>query len=282
VKTWRLVGLVLGCLAVAVVASPWVAGVLPGLAGKAFTFSRVFDRVFEVLLVGALVVAWRRLDLGGAAALGLRDPAWAARLGRGLAIGLAGLAVALCLCWLGGALVPDLRYAPAKTVRKALLGLGAAVVLGVGEETLFRGVLLRRLMADAGRTAGIALTTFIYAVVHVMRGKGAPHAVDAWSGVERLEAMVAPLAHGSALPEVVGLGLLGLLLAAARLRSGSLWLPVGIHAAWVGVFRVGRLFFAIGHEPAWLAGAGWPPLVGGAAAWVAVLVSALLLVRRGP
>jgi membrane protease YdiL (CAAX protease family) len=273
------VGLVLGCLAVAVVASPWVARALPAVAGKVFTFSRVFDRVFEVLLVVGLVAAWRRLDLGGAAAIGLRDPAWAARLGRGLAIGLAGLAVGLVLCWLGGALVPELRFPAAKTVRKAALGVGAAVLLGVGEETLFRGVLLRRLMADTGRTAGIALTTLVYAVVHVMRGRGSPHVVDAWSGVERLEAMVAPLAHGGALPEVTGLALLGLLLAAARLRSGSLWLPIGIHAAWVGVFRVGRLFFALGREPAWLAGAGWPPLVGGAAAWTAVLVSWLLLRR---
>jgi membrane protease YdiL (CAAX protease family) len=273
---------VLGALLAAAVASPWVAWALEATVGP-FTFSRVFDRTFQVLLVVGLIAVWRRLDLGGAAALGFRRGGAGRSLAVGLLVGGVGLAVGLGLCALAGALEPELRYPPGKTLWKAILGLGAAILLGAGEETLFRGVLLRRLARDAGMRAAVAVTTIIYAVVHVLRLAKVPGPVDAWSGLERLAALWSPLARPETWPPAVGLALVGLLLAAARLRSGALWVPIGIHAAWVAVFRVGRLFFEIAPEPTWLVGAGWPPLVGGAAAWVAAGVGAALLpalVRR--
>lgn len=278
-RSLKLVCLVLGALGGAVVVAPAVAWVLPHLAGKSFTFARVFDRVFQVLLVVGLVLAWRPLDLGSLGQLGLGRRGWARGLGRGLALGFAGLAAGLAFAWACGGLRVEQRYAAAKTVRKAALGAGAAALLGAGEELLFRGVLLRRATLDAGRAAGVAVTTGIYAVVHVMRGRGGPTPVGAGAGVTRVQAMIAPLTSGGALPEIAGLALLGALLAAARLRTGSLWPAIGIHAAWVAVFRIGRLFFTTAHGRPWLVGDGWPPLVGGAAAWVAVAVSALLLPR---
>jgi hypothetical protein len=55
------------------------------------------------------------------------------------------------------------------------------------------------------------------------------------------------------------------------------WPAIGVHAAWVAVFRVGRLFFDIRRRPAWLVGPGWPPLVGGAAGALALVATALLV-----
>jgi hypothetical protein len=91
--------------------------------------------------------------------------------------------------------------------------------------------------------------------------------------------LFAPLGDPAGVPTLVGLALLGLVLAAARLRTGSLWVPIGIHAAWVAAFRVGRLFFAIAPTPTWLVGPGWPPIVGGAAGWLASAATAVLLMR---
>jgi hypothetical protein len=119
VRSLKLVGLVLAALAGAVVLSPAVAWVLPLLAGKPFTFARVFDRVFQVLLVVGLVVAWRRLDLGSLGQLGLGRTGWARGFGRGLALGFAGLAAGLAFAWIAGGLRLEQRYGPAKTVRKA-------------------------------------------------------------------------------------------------------------------------------------------------------------------
>jgi len=84
------------------------------------------------------------------------------------------------------------------------------------------------------------------------------------------------------LPTIAGPLGLGLLLAFARLRSGGLWLSIGIHAAWVAIFRVGWLAFAIRPKPIWLIGPGWPPIVGGAAGWIALAaaLAAFLLALR--
>ena len=278
-KSVALLGLVAGILLGTALASPWVAAGLAAALTRPFAFARVYDRVFELLLAGALFVGWRRLDLGRAADLGFRRRGWARELGRGLAVGLAGLAVGLGVCALLGALVPALRYPPGKTLRKALLGAAAALAIAVGEEALFRGVLLRRLERDGGRLAAVAITTLLYAAVHLIRTHGSPGPVHAWSGLSLTLGLLAPLADRAALPRLAGLVVLGALLAAARLRSGALWLPIGIHAAFVAVFRVGRLFVVIPSDPAWLVGAGWPPLIGGAAGWIALGVVALLLRR---
>jgi len=283
VHSLRLLGLVLGLLAGTALVSPGIAWLTVAL-GFDFSFPRLWNRVFEISLGIALVAGWRWLGLGGLAGIGLQRDGALRPLRLGLAAGACGVGVGLVLCWLGGALVPDLRFDPLKTVWKAALGLGAAGLVGVGEEALFRGVLLRRFVGDAGRVVGVVATTAVYALVHTLRtGSGARGAVEWWAGWERLPALFAPLAGPSVLPSVVGLFAFGLLLAWLRLRTGSLWMGIGVHAAWVAVFRVGRLFFEIKRWPAWLIGPGWPPLVGGAAGFVAVGVTAwvgIVLVRR--
>jgi CAAX protease family protein len=276
VKTARLVALVVALVAVATVASPIVASALEA-AGFHFAFSRVYNRVFEVSLVVALALGWRGLDLGGPREWGLRSPTWRRELAAGLAIGCAGLAVGLVLAWLGGGVAPDLRFAPAKTVRKAAAGVLAALVVGVGEETLFRGILLRRFVRDVGPRGGVLVTTLVYAVVHALRGGGSGVTTGAWAGWARTASLFAPLAEPGVWPGVAGLFLLGLVLARVRIGSGSLWPSIGIHAAWVGVFRVGRLLIDIRHRPAWLVGPGWPPLIGGVAGAAAVFATALVV-----
>ena len=282
-RTLGLVAVVAGTLLATAVASPWVAWACASL-GFGFSFGRLFDRVFELLLVVTLLLAWRRLDLGGAESVGLRSPHWLRELGRGVLGGLVGIAVALLVCWLLGALDPGLRYPALKTVRKALLGATGALLIGVGEETLFRGVLFRRVRRDAGSAVAVVGVTAVYAIVHALRSRRATGPVDVWSGMTRTALLFSPLADPTHVPQLVGLALFGLLLVAVRIRTGGLWTSIGLHASWVAVFRVGRLFFDVAPRPAWLVGTGWPPLVGGAAGWLAIAVSALWLlgpIRRG-
>jgi glycosyltransferase involved in cell wall biosynthesis len=102
--------------------------------------------------------------------------------------------------------------------------------VGAFEETVFRGVLLRRTAKDFGTLVGVVLTTAIYAVVHVLRG-GEDIALGPMAGVERTLGLFAPLADASVLPTLLGLSGLGLVLVVARLRGGSLWLAIGIHTS---------------------------------------------------
>lgn len=281
--TLRLFGLIASILLLTALASPWVAWGAAWLAGGEFTFARVYDRVLEVLLVMGVAVAWRPLDLGTASELGFRRRAWSRELGRGLGGALVGLAVGFAACALAGALVPALRFPLLKTLWKALLGCGAAAAIALGEEALFRGILFRQLRRDAGDVLAVVVTTAIYAAVHVIRSRGgASGPLHAWSGVAQTLSTFGPFAEGTVLPQLAGLSLLGLLLALARLRSGALWLPIGLHAGFVAGFRVGRLFVDLAPTPAWLVGAGWPPLVGGVAGWLAVAVAAGAVLSRRP
>ena len=244
-RTLWFLGLIVLLLAVTAVASPWIAIGLASL-GLPFQFSRVYNRYSRCCWW------WRSLPPGGASISATRrrsgcgGAAGRAISGGGLLVGSAGIMVGLFACWLGGAVAPRLRYDLAKTVGLGAAGLLGAVIVGVGEETLFRGVLLRRLSADTGRVSGVLLSTALYAVVHALRPGGARDAY-AWAGVERTLALLAPLGNPGVLPSIVGLFGFGLLLVFARLRSGGLWLPIGIHAAWVAVFRVGRLVLDPSH-----------------------------------
>jgi len=276
-----LLGLIVTLLVVTAAVSPWAAWGVAAIAGHPFDFGRVYHRVFEVLLVAALVVGWRRLDLGRPAEIGFTRAGWGRQLWSGVGIGVGGLAVGLGVAILLGGVVFELRYPPLKTIRKALLGLVAALLVGVGEEALFRGVLLRRFTRDTGRAAGIVAVTVIYAGLHGLRRVRVDGAVDIWSGVAYTLALLGRVVAPINLMPLSGLLLLGLLLVAARLATRALWVPIGIHATWVAVFRVGRLFLDIRPEPRWLVGTGWPPLVGGATGAIAVAVCAVLLWRHG-
>ena len=254
-----LLGLALATLVIAALVSPLVGS---GLAELGWTFrpSRVQHRVFEILFVAGLALLWRRLDLGDAASLGLRGEGWRRSVALGLVLGLAGIGVALLLAWAGGGLVPALRYPVARTLGKLALALLAAVILGFGEEFLFRGIFLRRFRSDLGALPGLLLTTALFALTHALSGAGP----------------AVSLAEPRVLPGLVGLFGLGLLLAVLRLSTGSLMVAVGIHVAIIGVLRAGRLFFSIPGNSAWLVGPGWPPFVGGLAGAAAGVTIALL------
>jgi membrane protease YdiL (CAAX protease family) len=262
-----------------IVASSTLLATIVHAFGGGMEFNRIYNRVFEVLLVIALWLWWRRLDLGGVFSIGFRRQEAGRDLGRGVLIGLGGVAAGLALAWLGGGLVVVMRYPTVgQTIDKAAHGLLGALLVGVGEEALFRGILLRRIMADFGKTTGVVVTTAIYAVVHVLRN-GPKIAASPTAGIERTLALFAPAAAPATWSTIGGLALLGTVLVWARLRTGSLWMPIGIHAAWVSVFRVGRLFVRIRRRPVWVVGASWPPLIGGAAGIAGVVVSGILLMR---
>jgi membrane protease YdiL (CAAX protease family) len=284
VRSLALLGLVIALLAITAVVSPAIAASglvawILAVVDSDFEFTRVYNRIFEILLVIGVLVAWRPLGLGTAAAVGLKERGWARQMGRGLAIGAGGLLIGLVVAWALGGLVPRLRYdSLEKTVAKTVMGLLGAGFVGAFEETVFRGVLLRRTSKDFGAAVGLTVTTAIYAVVHVLRG-GEDVALGPTAGVERTLGLFAPLADASVLPTLLGLSGLGLVLAAARLRGGSLWLAIGIHTAWVAVFRLGRIYLHVRETPAWVVGDGWPPLIGGATGFIAVAATAALLWR---
>lgn len=142
---------------------------------------------------------------------------------------------------------------PAATVVVGYLGpwrhqpwatTGLAVVLvclvAFGEETAFRGVLLTMLRRSRGVGASVVISSALFGLTHLVN-----------------------LALGAALPgvllQVLFAGLGGAGFAALRLRTGSLWPPIVLHACYDLTFRVVELRpgTALANTVYLLHGVGW-------------------------
>lgn len=89
------------------------------------------------------------------------------------------------------------------------IGEGAVyfLVIGFGEELLFRGYCFQALLRGTNAGVAIVLSSSVFALMHVWN----PH---------------------STLFALVNVGLAGALFGLAYIRSGALWLPIGMHWAW--------------------------------------------------
>ncbi len=145
-------------------------------------------------------LGWTRESIGSAS-----PPRPLHVVGSGLALGATLLLAPALVGRVAGGLVqaPTGPGGPLEVV--AVFGILA--VGAVGEEVLFRGILLRVWEARIGTLGALALTTVIFAIVHA----GNPGA--------------GPMGG-------VGLILAGGLLGLAALRSGGLWWPSAIHLGW--------------------------------------------------
>jgi membrane protease YdiL (CAAX protease family) len=276
----RLLALLAAILGFATLVAPGVWWALDAATGhtQRFSFPRVYDRVLEVAAAVALI-RWRHwLGFSSWRDVGLGAPERRRDVWVGFAVALAGMIALVGAMHWAGALRFFWRYPSfEKGVQKALLGTVAAILIGPGEEILFRGILLGGLMQHLRRGAAVAWTTAIYAVVHFLRGGKQVGEVSMWSGVERLASAFAPLADWAILPGLAGFVLLGLVLAHARLGSGALYLPIGLHIGWVFTLRAGRVIMDFPLQPGLFWGERRPPIVSGIAGWAAIAATFLVL-----
>ncbi len=278
---WWVLGVAL--LPLAVVLAPSVYGLLVGLGwieADALAFAKVLRRCLlvpvAVMVLGGLR-PWRDVGLQGMGLQGRRiDAGLRAFLLCVLSVVVL-LAVQVQLGWLQ----LEVNEPPGKVAWRIVKTLGTGVVVGLLEEWLFRGWLPRRLarrMRPALAT-GVALVAF--AALHAFRPSHLRDAVEptvagAWEALGLWLGTLADL--GTFGPSFLGLLLFGGLLQGLYRRTGTLWAPVGVHAA------AAWLVFAYGGvterqaTPAW---AGSKALYDGPLGW-ALLALALLLVWAWP
>ena len=242
---------------------PAVLEWLGGACGRA-DFGRYFNRALLGSALALLpLLRWRLRRI--AARRKLTDPALLpsagvlARVGTGWRIGLAqwgvGLLLAGGLLWLMGLGLLwqdcfELRERPVKPIwwvsRVLLPALGASMV----EEWLFRGILLGLWLRVARPLQAALGTSLVFAVVHFLEPAPGVDAADPsapWAGLLWVGAIVLRFASPEFFAaEFATLWVVGMVLAMARLRSGSLWLPMGLHAGWVAAFKSFNLL----HQPA--------------------------------
>jgi hypothetical protein len=190
--------IVILCFAAALLIGRYLVPPIPGLTR---------EMTFDLIAIPILILAYKLLirRLGEQPRDDYRDPAALRNLGLGLGAGFLVFSVAVAIA----ALLGVYRITGEGNLNGLTAALiGAAIFPAINEELLFRGILFRWIEEFGGSWMALLLTSAFFGAAHLMN----PHA--------------SPIA-------AIGIAFeAGVMLGAAYMLTRSLWLPMGLHAAW--------------------------------------------------
>lgn len=206
-------------------------GAFPLLEG--IPFHRYFSRCIQIFALLFLWPAFRRIGLQRLSDLGLEhNSQWKRDVITGIGIAI------LPVLFLGmGYLYLEVYRFKKELIPLGIIKiLGAASIVAILEEFLFRGVLFGLLQRIMNSALAAIWSSLIFAGVHFMRIAKPPQetAVEWFSGFAQLTKL-----FSSAPPwPLLGWGILslfvaGLILALVTSRTHSLFLAIGLHAGWI-------------------------------------------------
>jgi membrane protease YdiL (CAAX protease family) len=262
---------VAGSLVLAAVVSPWLfragkhlaftaeVSAMPAFlewlgdaCGRA-KFGRYFNRAMLLSALFLLPVLLRRIRrLRSAAGLGATD-SWSRLCWSSVAVQIViGCVVAGGMLWgLGAILEVAGAYVPkpsppslGKLVSKVLIPAVAASLL---EEWLFRGVLLGLWLRVARAAAAGIGSALLFAFLHFLEPPAGTVIADPGQAFAGFRLLGKILLHFTDplffVADFATLLAVGLILAWARVRTGSLWFSIGLHAGWIIVFKAFNLYY---------------------------------------
>lgn len=159
-------------------------------------------------LIAAGVWALRVFDHLPSHTLGISpEGKWLRQLLLGYTAGIGMIGLVMAVLWASGTAVIRLQSVERESL--LLLGGGALFMLLVGlvEELLFRGYIFQTLLRGIGPLLTLFLTSILFAIFHLANPNWTPLGLT-------------------------NIFLFGMFFGLLYLRSGSLWLPVGLHAGW--------------------------------------------------
>ncbi len=176
--------------------------------------------ITRLLVVGTEALSWAEIGLAGPGRRAGAELAWGAALAGPVVLVTAVLSAAMVSA-LG--VTPPSPLPPTGTAWGLALNLlGGAVLAPIGEEILFRGVATTAWVRGMGERGGIVRAALLFALLHVLFVGG-----DTFNQ-----------AAGAAIVGFVGRLPVALVLGWAYIRRGSLWAPIGLHAAFNAVLLV--------------------------------------------
>jgi membrane protease YdiL (CAAX protease family) len=213
IATGRLAGYVVGIplLVVAEAIPPAVGDLLATIV-----LAVVFLGVLRLTVVGPGVLSWAAMGLRGDARTAARDAFGGAAYA--IPVIVVTSVIAAVAVQLAG-VSPESPLPPTGTNEGLLLHLLAGAVLApFYEEVLFRGFALRVWLQSHGARAAIIRSSVLFVIAHVL-----------FVGADRFQDAVALAFVGGVarIPVSLTLGWL-------YVRTGSLWAPIGLHAAFNG------------------------------------------------
>jgi membrane protease YdiL (CAAX protease family) len=216
-------------------------------------FSRFFDRALlfsTILLMPLLLWRIRRLRAIPGAAPVMKHPGsgWRSALTQ---VSVACLIAASVLFGLGLIMDATGAYVPkpeAPTVGRILSKVMIpAVAASLVEEWLFRGVLLGLWLRFARPLQACLGTSLLFAFLHFLNppaGSLIANPSHPLAGFDLLGKIVLHFADPLFfVTDFAALALAGLILAWARVRTGTLWFSIGLHSGWIMAFKAFHQFY---------------------------------------
>jgi membrane protease YdiL (CAAX protease family) len=264
--------------------SPWVAALWnfiieahPEWQKYQYSFSKIFSRLFMTLAV-ILFFSFRPfLKTPSLAQLGLRPLRKGYRdLLNGFFLSLASTIVLGLLMALSEIFTPYLRFPFSLALDRSFKALMASLTVGFLEEIFFRGIILKGLLENWKPTGAFMVTNLFYSAIHFVKPaeKFALTDFDPWIGIRHLIYSFQPLLNPLTLfAGLLGLFLIGTVLSYAFVRTGRLYLSIGLHSGWIFGLKTIRVFGDYRREDlGWLFGSSEPKLVSGVVGWIGILL----------
>lgn len=254
---------------------PWTISLLRVDTTGPYDFGRIYRRLLLVLalLLGYLGRRW----LGPIRLRGIDSPKDAGyHLASGLFLGCFSFGLFLAILALLGerTLAP---HVPSDWPLAVGGALAAGLLVGVIEETIFRGFVLGGLLQERSRLAAVVLSSALFSATHFLRGNvPVTSGPDLGVGLRAIVAHFRPFVQPGILFPFVGLFLAGVILAYAYLWSNSLPFAIGLHAGWVFLAKIDGFLLKEQTGIEWLYGSRG--ILAGILGWIFLLVM-LLLVR---
>ncbi len=239
--------------------SPWVYRWLQSFAEEDSMldapFYRVTARLVLILVALLLVPAYKLSGMQGRDDWGLRKISsrwkW---VGVGLAIGVGSMLITYLLGSALGVFVWDTRgKAVSYLIRKTVQAVLGGLFIGFFEEILFRGYIQNALRKSLGLLPSILIGSAFFSIVHFMRPLN-PEVMGEWNSGLLLFGNLFARAGDSFLQEACTLFCMGAVLATITHWMRSVWLAIGLHAGWVWVMMLFRLYTENQENLLWLYG----------------------------
>jgi membrane protease YdiL (CAAX protease family) len=280
----RLILFLLGVLALTCVISPWLALGADWLAthwsallSERVPFSRVFNRAFMISGI-VLFILLRRFFIDGRIKelISVRFAVACRTLFTGLGLAIGSMILLVVAMTASDIFTPYFRVSLTRALTRIASATMAGISVGAIEELFFRGILFKGLHDKGNAWRAYIAANLFYSVLHFVKPGEAYFldSIEPLAGFSHLLAAFRPFLDPlPLLPGIFGLFVIGLVLSYALVRTGNLYLGIGLHAGWVFSLKTMRVFGDFTREDlSWAFGATDPKIVSGVATWFGILL----------
>jgi len=132
-----------------------------------------------------------------------------------------------------------------------LSGVIGGILVGLVEETFFRGAMYQAARAQGRALSAVAFTSLLYATVHFIDPIRLTEPVGWFSGLQILGGSFWQLGDGATFDSFIALFAVGAFLGLVREHTGNIAYCIGLHAGWVLIIKCTKKFTSNNHDSEW-------------------------------